>query len=904
MRPTARLCGIKGIFPLMKKECPQAIYYPHRFDDLSGYRIAVDATLLVQRFHFSDDDHPARHLIGFHRLISSLRASNVFPIFVFDHLTSRITAKSRETEKRREARNRVRARMKMELRRAWRLKVLNQTLQRLESIEGRDKRKVAELLQQWSQKSSPSSDSSSSTWLDDLDKSITAAVPTITDEWASFRLRLDELREEDPSAWAADRELNLAATGPTQPRSSRMDPSISDQTSDVVEEPEDVEQWQTIYEEQTSSAYAIASRIDLLRQDFQRLHSDTQSSSSSKPPHPVTPIQAEMNAVEEQLYNRLASGIDSGSDRLDKSGSLPWSIVERQMDESLRKAQEVAIPQATQAVQETSDAEVIAEEAMEQPSVPSEDVAVPQDTQAVQETRGAEVVGEEAIDAPSAPSPSPVTLDPAELPSAPLPAPVVSDPVEAALDEHRQRQSALETITARNASLQKSYGRSSAPLSPTVFDDAATLCSLLQVPVLWTGSGSPYGGAKGEAEALAASLVNLGQADAVATEDSDVLLAEVPLIRHLTGTKKPLELVDSQLARRCLFPVKMPSAGSTKVKKPAASDELDSTPLSAEEQAKVEETEALDAQSRADKLSRYAMLDFALLCGTDYNRTIPGLAGRGALKLLREHGSIRAMLKALNSPMVTAPVKDASTSGDAKQNSSMSTATPVMSKATPPFTPKYHPPEGLSWKDYGAELSRARAIFNNPPDASRALRLAGIQSSEVEKTADAAPKEGQEGESIDEAVTPAEATLKIAPKPRVSILDYLRSKATATTASAAPTKSSSSIDDHNTRSRHPPQLFTIPDFDRQAVRAFLKSKGLGKGREPVAVEGNIRSWSLESGEMMVHEELADRRDEQQEVKQSNSVGFGRVLGGEISGGATFAFDYQQHQQHGQQRKTV
>lgn len=876
MRPTARLCGIKGIFPLIKKECPQAIYYPHRFDDLSGYRIAVDATLLVQRFHFSDDDHPARHLIGFHRLISSLRASNVFPIFVFDHLTSRITAKSRETEKRREARNRVKARMKMELRRAWRLKVLNQTLQRLESIEGRDKRKVAELLRQWSQKST-SGDTSSGTWLDDLDKSITTAVPTAGDEWTSFRLRLDELREEDPSAWAADKELNMAATGPTQPRTSRVDLSISEQTTDVVEEPEDVEQWQTIYEEQTSSAYAIASRIDLLRQDFQRLHTDSHSASTSKPTQPVTPIQAEMNAVEEQLYNRLASGLDSGGDRLDKSGSLPWSIVERQMDESLRKAQEVAVPQATQAVRETS---------------------------------GAGVAAEETIDPPSIPSTPLVTLDPAELPLAPAPVPVALDPVDAALDEHRQRQSALETITARNASLQKSYGRSSAPLSPTVFDDAATLCSLLQVPVLWTGSGSPYGGAKGEAEALAASLVNLGQADAVATEDSDVLLAEVPLMRHLTGTKKPLELVDSQLARRCLFPIKMPSAGSTKVKKlsPAAAalDEPGSTPLSAEEQVQAEQTEALDAHSRADKLSRYAMLDFALLCGTDYNRTIPGLAGRGALKLLREHGSIRAMLKALNSPMVTAPVKDASTSGDAKQSSSStSTTAPVMSKATPPFTPKYQPPEGLSWKDYGAELSRARAIFNNPPDASRALRLAGIQRSEDQKTADAALKEEEAHESIEEGVAPAEATLKIAPRPRVSILDYLRSKATATAASSPPIESSSSIDDGRTSSRPPPQLFTVPDFDRQAVRAFLKSKGLGKGREPAAVEGDIRSWSLESGEMMRQEEFADpRQDERQEAKQSSVSGFGRVLGGEISGGATFAFDYQQQQQHEQQRKTV
>ncbi len=58
----------------------------------------------------------------------------------------------------------------------------------------------------------------------------------------------------------------------------------------------------------------------------------------------------------------------------------------------------------------------------------------------------------------------------------------------------------------------------------------------MQTAVFWTGDGTRTGGGRiHEAEAYAASLVRAGFADLVASEDSDVLLYDAPLLRGLMG---------------------------------------------------------------------------------------------------------------------------------------------------------------------------------------------------------------------------------------------------------------------------------------------------------------------------------------------------------------------------------
>ena len=67
----------------------------------------------------------------------------------------------------------------------------------------------------------------------------------------------------------------------------------------------------------------------------------------------------------------------------------------------------------------------------------------------------------------------------------------------------------------------------------------------------------------------------------------------------------------------------------------------------------------------------------ALLCGTDFNRTVPGIAATTACRSIAQYGSVEAVLR--------------------------------MSE------PRYAPPDQLQMDAYLAELEEARSIFLHPP---------------------------------------------------------------------------------------------------------------------------------------------------------------------------------------------
>ncbi|KAH9941626.1 PIN domain-like protein [Epithele typhae] len=100
-----------------------------------------------------------------------------------------------------------------------------------------------------------------------------------------------------------------------------------------------------------------------------------------------------------------------------------------------------------------------------------------------------------------------------------------------------------------------------------------------------------------EGEALAASLVAHGIADAVASEDTDVLIFGAPLVRNIANASGPLEVISGEDVRKSLG------------------------------------------------LTSAQFVDFALLSGTDFSKRIKDIGPVRALKLIREHGSIEAILK-------------------------------------------------------------------------------------------------------------------------------------------------------------------------------------------------------------------------------------------------------------------
>lgn len=160
MRVSSVARGIRGIFPLVRTLAPQAISPPFALSALQGLRLAIDATLLVQRLHFADDPHPSRHVIGFYRLITSLRQHGVAPLMVFDHPQKRLALKDREQLKRKHKRELDRIRSRLEQERHGRLQELQSHLDALSTLQEAERRQVGELLDQWRTQISTSADES------------------------------------------------------------------------------------------------------------------------------------------------------------------------------------------------------------------------------------------------------------------------------------------------------------------------------------------------------------------------------------------------------------------------------------------------------------------------------------------------------------------------------------------------------------------------------------------------------------------------------------------------------------------------------------------------------------------------------------------------------------------------
>jgi flap endonuclease-1 len=58
------------------------IWYPTRF--LTAVGPNSDGTLITQRFHFANNPHPHRHVIGWYKVIKELNDAGVRAICVFD----------------------------------------------------------------------------------------------------------------------------------------------------------------------------------------------------------------------------------------------------------------------------------------------------------------------------------------------------------------------------------------------------------------------------------------------------------------------------------------------------------------------------------------------------------------------------------------------------------------------------------------------------------------------------------------------------------------------------------------------------------------------------------------------------------------------------------------------------
>ncbi|KAH7098396.1 hypothetical protein BKA62DRAFT_713464 [Auriculariales sp. MPI-PUGE-AT-0066] len=150
---------------------------------------------------------------------------------------------------------------------------------------------------------------------------------------------------------------------------------------------------------------------------------------------------------------------------------------------------------------------------------------------------------------------------------------------------------AAHSLHVRSAAIAASYAKRNDPPSKETYKESRDMLIALGVPCL--SSDGPF-----EGEAYASALVHAGLADFVATEDTDVIAHEAPMLRGLTSTASPLIAIYG---------------------------------------AEVRETLAL---------SREAFVDFILLLGTDFSTRIKNIGPMRALSLVKTHGNIEAALEA------------------------------------------------------------------------------------------------------------------------------------------------------------------------------------------------------------------------------------------------------------------
>ncbi|KAK2464559.1 hypothetical protein APHAL10511_003417 [Amanita phalloides] len=148
---------------------------------------------------------------------------------------------------------------------------------------------------------------------------------------------------------------------------------------------------------------------------------------------------------------------------------------------------------------------------------------------------------------------------------------------------------AVNSLAQKSSIMSASYLRRTAAPTSKTYDESKEILQAMGIPCL--ESTGPF-----EAEALASAIVHRGWADYVASEDTDVLLYEAPLLRNITNRREPLMVLSGPDVRATL------------------------------------------------ELNYDSFIDFALLLGTDFSERIKNVGPARALKFIKEYGSIERVL--------------------------------------------------------------------------------------------------------------------------------------------------------------------------------------------------------------------------------------------------------------------
>ncbi|THU79961.1 PIN domain-like protein [Dendrothele bispora CBS 962.96] len=641
--------GVLGFTPFIQKTCPEVIkHFPDRLKAFAGKRIVFDGTLITQRLHFAPVPHPYRHIIGWYRLVKELENFGVQAICVFDG-KERSTAKAREVIRRRHAQKLAAARSAIEEERLKRLNLLHTVIGQLPRLSPFDRAQLSKTLQReitakdrtipplpdfsdsfWSQHVSsvsfPTTDfvdiSDHGDYVLDYgyDRMVHRplyyeAERTIEEEYAFHQesgipepftyTNTNTTTSNNSSAHEIDSEdidFELVSIAPQEDISNdNLKPNSSyKKVEDDISSSQEAtslssEQKETTTEtSQASTSDNGSPAID--REPDRDAHtlpiaSETSTPETEPSPRKEGPEEDTSSTSSLSLVNRLASALSSlylqYRESISKITSIPFSsqhsvsVSDDGEQEAVKSEYEMSRKQYKLALEEGEVWDWITGGRDEggirkwgDSSKPAHDTGLASETVS-NDDDGDQITG--AADIGSEFSQTSV-------------APEIS-------------QETLLSLTQKSSMMSESYKRSAHPPTTQTYNECRELLSAMGVPcVEATGT---Y-----EAEAVASSLVLNGHADYVASEDTDVLIYEAPLIRNITNRNAPLIVVSGAEVRDVL------------------------------------------------QLTRPMYIDFALLLGTDFSQRIKNVGPARALKFIREHGSIEKVIEAERKYVPKIPLRE------------------------------------------------------------------------------------------------------------------------------------------------------------------------------------------------------------------------------------------------------
>ncbi|WVF65856.1 hypothetical protein IAT40_000593 [Kwoniella sp. CBS 6097] len=631
--------GVRDLLQWVKSKHPEAIVtYPSRWasPEFKGKKIAIDATLLTNRYHFASKEGPLKEkgeILGWYNLISEMRAHGIKPVAIWDERGPR-EWKASEARRRLTVRAGHLIRHNREIERSSRLHHLREVLHDFNAMPEEEQGIVRahwEMTRFMFMRPKQDLEQDSSTH---QIGSETETLEGPASRPGDISAPPSSIAAEAPGA---EQPVSPPAAEPTQVnQDTRIAPSKRSTSSltDIATGATGVVLAPVIF--------GVAAVADAVLKSLPSA-STTRTKSHEPVPPPLPPkpesitggpnkssqLASTLSEADDATIDRITSMIDSlapliqeyrDARRLSGYGykeqlepdemSMILSDGVVEMAQDLREEWIVSPPVAgpAEGAEGISDREKGVREREERVEEIDETLAglispdkVPETPSQMALTKAEGEIINDILSPPSSPSLSSsaesastfvqdgdvpdieAIADPSSY-RTPSSAEMESEPD---LPEPLER---LDALIEALPSVRGIYERALNLPSAADHEDCKELLLTMGVPVL--EAKIPY-----EAEGLASALARRGLVDFVGSEDSDVLAYEGPLLRHLSPATKPLSLISGVKLRQL--------TGLTS--------------------------------------SQY--LDFLILLGTDASPRIPKIGPVTAFKLIKKHGSIERILE-------------------------------------------------------------------------------------------------------------------------------------------------------------------------------------------------------------------------------------------------------------------